>query len=375
MTRRIRTSETDPLRIDSMEIPGGGSIGLTICPGKHDASGSGPDWRRDLGADLDAVVAWGADAIVCLLSQVELEHLSVPTLPAEAERRRLGFIPLPMVEGGIPDEAFESAWKSVGPRLRALLGMGGRVLVHCRGGLGRSGLVAARLLIEMGTEPDNAIVAVRRARPGAIETSLQEKYVRSCRAVAAVPAAPLVPRVPDMQAVLALAEDAAKEAGSWLREEFHREGGPRGHGGHAEVDTRVERLLKGKLREVDSWNWLGEETDSIRVAGCPHVWVVDPHDGTSAFLEGRRGTAVSIALLTDGIPVLGVVYAFGWPDDRGDLISWAAGCGPVRRNGVPTVDITDRKLVKGDVVAVSHVAEAKATPRNCRITQGVLRAP
>ena len=51
------------------------------------------------------------------------------------------------------------------------------VLVHCRGGLGRAGTIAARLLVELGMEPETAIASVRAVRPGAIETSDQEKFV------------------------------------------------------------------------------------------------------------------------------------------------------------------------------------------------------
>ena len=67
----------------------------------------------------------------------------------------------------------------------------------------------------------------------------------------------------------------------------------------------------------------------------PHVWLVDPNDGTSAYLRGARGSSVSIALVRNGIPVLGVIYAYVAPDDRGDLIYWAEGF-ELTRNGEPT---------------------------------------
>ena len=52
-------------------------------------------------------------------------------------------------------------------------------------------------------------------------------------------------------------------------------------------------------------------------------------------MRGFRGSAVSIGLVRDGVPVLGVVYAFAYPDDHGDLLAWAEGCGPLTRNGRP----------------------------------------
>lgn len=53
--------------------------------------------------------------------------------------------------------------------------------MHCRGGLGRTGTIAARLAIEFGVPPDAALRAVRKARPGTVETPAQETYVRACR--------------------------------------------------------------------------------------------------------------------------------------------------------------------------------------------------
>ncbi|MCC6626200.1 MAG: ADP-ribosylglycohydrolase family protein [Chloroflexi bacterium] len=136
---------------------------------------------------------------------------------------------------------------------------------------------------------------------------------------------------------LRLAEATARPAGDLLRAEFLRPGGPRGDGGHAEVDSVAEWLIRERLlAATPGWGYLGEETGFVpRSAGEPHLWSVDPNDGTRSYLRGERGSAVSIALLRDGLPVLGVVYAFAAPDNAGDLLAWAEGCGPLRRNGRP----------------------------------------
>ncbi|MCJ7453727.1 MAG: ADP-ribosylglycohydrolase family protein, partial [Steroidobacteraceae bacterium] len=57
------------------------------------------------------------------------------------------------------------------------------MLVHCRGGLGRAGSVAARLLVEFGADPGEAIRQVRAVRPRAIETRAQERWVEAQRPV------------------------------------------------------------------------------------------------------------------------------------------------------------------------------------------------
>jgi ADP-ribosylglycohydrolase/fructose-1,6-bisphosphatase/inositol monophosphatase family enzyme len=139
----------------------------------------------------------------------------------------------------------------------------------------------------------------------------------------------------DYRRPLEVAIDAALKAGAILRADLHLPGGPRGHDAHADADTEAEQVIRGALTTAfPSWGYLGEETGSQpRAAGEPHIWLVDPNDGTRDYLKGHRGSAVSIALLRDGVPVLGVVYAFAAPDDGGDLIAWAEGCGPVRRDG------------------------------------------
>jgi ADP-ribosyl-[dinitrogen reductase] hydrolase len=90
---------------------------------------------------------------------------------------------LPIVDVSIPGKAFEAAWLRVGEQLRSMLSGGSNVVVHCRGGLGRAGTIAARLLVELGVAPETAIANVRRVRPGAIETRAQEQFVLRLRPI------------------------------------------------------------------------------------------------------------------------------------------------------------------------------------------------
>ena len=138
-------------------------------------------WDRDLSLDLDAIRDWGAAAVVTLVEPKELVFLRVEHLGEEVLRRRMLWFHLPIIDVSTPDEGFERQWEVAGNELRMLLRSGRDVLVHCRGGLGRAGTMAARLLIELGMEPATAIRQVRAVRPGAIETLEQEKYVLGIR--------------------------------------------------------------------------------------------------------------------------------------------------------------------------------------------------
>jgi ADP-ribosyl-[dinitrogen reductase] hydrolase len=100
---------------------------------------------------------------------------------AAVAARGMSWFHLPIPDVTAPGPTFESAWAEAGPALRSILRSGRDVFVHCKGGLGRAGTVAARLLVELGIEPDQAIADVRAARAGAIQVSEQEAYVRRQR--------------------------------------------------------------------------------------------------------------------------------------------------------------------------------------------------
>ena len=174
-----RTSLTHPLQIAAVRAsPSHGRIGITFCPGKHDPFAQTGAWKRDLGIDLDTIAAWGAKLVLTLMEPAELVVLKVPSLGEEIQRRGIDWCHLPIADYSIPTEAFEQQWITQGCVIRERLRHGDDVLVHCRGGLGRAGMIAARLLVELGMEPDEAIRLVRRERRGAIETPSQLALVR-----------------------------------------------------------------------------------------------------------------------------------------------------------------------------------------------------
>ena len=179
----VKTSITHPLRIDEVAADGcGGVIGLTFCPGKVQPEALNGPWARDLQQDLLAIHTWGAAALVNLLEDTEMHELQVPHL-GEAVEKSMAYFHLPIRDADIPGPDFERSWNMVGAELRRRLLAGEKILIHCKGGLGRTGLVAARLLVELGLDPEDAIRRVRKARPGSIETTAQEDYVRKQRAV------------------------------------------------------------------------------------------------------------------------------------------------------------------------------------------------
>jgi ADP-ribosyl-[dinitrogen reductase] hydrolase len=163
----------------------------------------------------------------------------------------------------------------------------------------------------------------------------------------------------DVRAALDEAIILAREAGALLRADLHRPGGARGQGDKADADTEAEKLIRSSLLDAfPRSGFLGEETGHVAGEPGEGVWLVDPNDGTRDYLKGRRGSAVSIALLVDRVPRLGVVFVFASPDDRGDLFAWAEGCGPLLRNGRPPGSRLPGELGPLDVVLVSSAGDS-----------------
>lgn len=163
---------SDHYVIDTLPC-GNGTLGLGHCPGRSDVN------AREVMADLQAIDAWGAGHLLTLLESFELALVGAQSLPDEVPQFGFQWWHLPIEDMAAPDAMFEEGWLQCFEAVNKTLAGGGRVFLHCRGGLGRAGTVAARLLIAHGVEPDTAIATVRAARPGAIETHAQEQYLRA----------------------------------------------------------------------------------------------------------------------------------------------------------------------------------------------------
>ncbi|MBK6528919.1 MAG: cyclin-dependent kinase inhibitor 3 family protein [Deltaproteobacteria bacterium] len=183
VTRTLRTSVTDPLRCsflppEATGLPG--KLGLTMCPGRRQHAISGIRWKRDLAADLDRLAeVEGVNVLVTLVEDDELERLGASNLRAWAERQRMDVLRLAIPDAGIPSVG--DARRLV-TRIVDALRTGRSVCIHCAAGLGRSGTIAACVLVALGQEAEEAVRTVRAARPGAIENDRQRAFVSKFKA-------------------------------------------------------------------------------------------------------------------------------------------------------------------------------------------------
>ena len=158
---------------------------------------------------------------------------------------------------------------------------------------------------------------------------------------------------------LKLILDAAQEAGDLARAIRHTglkieykegDGTP-----VTNADLAADELLTTRLRAArPDYGWLSEETADARDRlDCRRIFVVDPIDGTRAFLNGRPWWSVAIAVVEDGLPVAAAIYA---PEVE-ETYAAAVGRGATL-NGAPigpskTKALEDCLMV-GDPLVFSH---------------------
>jgi len=153
--------------IDKEHIDIKGRIGLGRAPG----------YGSDRFEDFRSIKEQGVSKIYCLQEEDELQYLGGETIAQREESLKefgIEFFHSPIGDFRVPTQ--EQAHELTEMILRDV-NEGKSILIHCMGGLGRSGTIAACSLVHYGIKPDEAIKIVRKIRPGTLETDEQVAFV------------------------------------------------------------------------------------------------------------------------------------------------------------------------------------------------------
>ena len=151
------------------ELPvGGGVVALSPVPGRNGS----------YAANLSIMLRWGADIVLSMTTSAELAQFSAERLGAELGMSNVVWLHLPIDDYGIPRTETQARWLDAETECLRVLEQGGRVLAHCRGGCGRSGMAVLRLMIANGEEPESALARLRTVRPCAVETDAQFEWAK-----------------------------------------------------------------------------------------------------------------------------------------------------------------------------------------------------
>jgi protein-tyrosine phosphatase len=134
----------------------------------------GGDWLED---EISGWRKAGLDVVVSLLEKGEAAQFELDQEGVVAESKGVRFISFPIPDRGVPASTQEAL--SLFSDIATALEEGKNVAVHCRQGIGRSGLIAAGALLTSGMGVDKALEVVGSARGAAVpETSEQLQWIR-----------------------------------------------------------------------------------------------------------------------------------------------------------------------------------------------------
>lgn len=119
----------------------------------------GGDWLED---EINVWRNAGIDSITSLLTPDEVKDLDLGAEPHLSKTHSMSFHSFPISDRAVPSSQAEAA--SFIRVLREELEKGHKIVIHCRQGIGRSGLIAAALLISAGVSPEEALRRISQAR-------------------------------------------------------------------------------------------------------------------------------------------------------------------------------------------------------------------
>ena len=158
------------LRIDWIddEKVNKGAIGLTILPGRQ-------DYSRSVEEDLKQLKKYEVSTIIPLITDDELGHYGVSDLLKKYDDYNFQVKRLPIMDQLVSsEEEMRQLISYIDEKLKNQE----KIVLHCVGGLGRSGLVAASYLKSKGRKAKESIESVRKVRgPRAVESKIQEEFV------------------------------------------------------------------------------------------------------------------------------------------------------------------------------------------------------
>ena len=131
--------------------------------------------------DLAHLHDWKPALVISLTTTAEHATQGMTHLGAALQDRGTRWMHFPVTDMSVPEPVQADDWAELEQTALAALRGGGRVLLHCLGGSGRSGMAALRQMIQAGEAPNTALARLRAIRPCAVETEAQMDWARTAQ--------------------------------------------------------------------------------------------------------------------------------------------------------------------------------------------------
>lgn len=143
---------------------------LTPCPGTKEAN---------MHDSLMQLKQAGATAVLTALESGDLPENGVQKLAQECEALGLKWFHLPIEDDCVPGDEFNANWPEANETAQSILDQGDSLAIHCMGGSGRTGLIAARLMLARGEDLKTAIRQIQALRPNAFARQAHLDYIQT----------------------------------------------------------------------------------------------------------------------------------------------------------------------------------------------------
>ena len=158
----------DPHPFDILSLPQDGSLIFTPCPGTKGI---------DLQTSITQLKRAGATAVITLMPDDEMARFGVEALPGVCEQHGLKWFHLPIEDDAEPMAEYQQGWSAQKKLIQKILDQNGTLVIHCRGGSGRTGLMAAIILLERGIDFDHTVSMVKDLRPNSLKLQQHLDYL------------------------------------------------------------------------------------------------------------------------------------------------------------------------------------------------------
>lgn len=159
---------------DKLALSNGSTFIFTPCPGTKETS---------IHEAVSVLQQAGATAVITMNADEELSQLGVATLGDEIADMGMRWFQLPVEDDCEPEAAFAQAWQTNKAAMLALIADKKTIAIHCRGGTGRTGLMAAILMLETGYSWAEAKSMVQSVRPKALTLAPHLNYLKKHYAI------------------------------------------------------------------------------------------------------------------------------------------------------------------------------------------------